>query len=228
MPRVTAVVLAGGLSRRMGRDKAFVELQGAPLVTLVIDRVRAVSNEIIVVANDQEESYSRLGTRVIGDLIPGKGSLGGIYSGLVAARESLVLAVACDMPFLNADLLRYMVSLAPDFDVVVPRVSDPSGRAPGHAFEDGPSRDRGARKTGRSTAKESNLHPLHAVYSKACLAPMEERIQADDLRMISFFESVRVRVVESPEVDRFDPKHLSFFNANTPQDLETACELVQR
>jgi molybdopterin-guanine dinucleotide biosynthesis protein A len=226
LPRVSAIVLAGGNSRRMGRNKAFIEFEGKPLIARVIERVQPLCSEVIVVANDAD-AYARFGTRVVGDVYPGKGSLGGIFSGLQAAREPFALAVACDMPFLNTALLRYLISLAWQFDVVIPRAQDPSGKVP-RSMRDEKAHGSAPRQFDQPIAKERNLHPTHAVYSKQCLAPMHARLRADDLRAISFHEGLRVRIVETDEVNRFDPKHLSFFNANTPEDLEAARFLEER
>jgi molybdopterin-guanine dinucleotide biosynthesis protein A len=179
--RVTAVVLAGGQSRRMGRDKAFIDFDGVPLVSRVIERVGNICSEVIVVTN-KPDAYSPIlsgvrGARIVGDVYPGKGSLGGIFSGLKAARDDHVLAVACDMPFLNEDLMRYMISLAPGFDLVIAHAHEPSGRTPRGARGD--SRDKGRLQWANSPiAKERDLHPMHAVYSKSCLAPIEERLLA--------------------------------------------------
>ena len=221
LPRVSAVILAGGESRRMGRDKAFLDLGGAPLVTRVIERVAPLCTEVILVANNAS-AYAPFGYPVVPDVYPGKGSLGGIFSGLQAAHEQYALAVACDMPLLNPELLSYLISLAPSFDVVIPRAREESGRAPWPTSATSPSREKKQRPVDRPIAKEINLHPMHAVYSKNCLPAMQTRLLQNDLRAIGFHDLVRVRVVEPAEVDRFDPKHLSFFNANTPEDLETA------
>jgi molybdopterin-guanine dinucleotide biosynthesis protein A len=70
--------------------------------------------------------------------------------------------------------------------------------------------------------KESGLQAMHAIYSKCCLEPMRARLLADDLRIVNFFDEVRVRVVEPDEIARFDPRALSFFNVNTPDDLRIA------
>jgi molybdopterin-guanine dinucleotide biosynthesis protein A len=225
LPRTSAVVLAGGASQRMGRDKALVEFDGEPLLARVIERVRTLSEDIIIVANDAE-AFARFGVPVIPDVYPGKGSLGGIFSGLRAAREPYALAVACDMPFLNLPLLHYLISLAPPFDVVIPRAQDPSGKVPRSTRGDKPEGSKKSRPIDSPIAKESNLHPMHAVYSKRCLQAMERRLLADDLRLISFHPDVRVRIVEPSEVEQFDPQRLSFFNANTPEDLATASRLV--
>jgi molybdenum cofactor guanylyltransferase len=225
LPRVSAMILAGGASRRMGRAKALIDFDGAPLITRVIERVKPLCSEVIIVANDAEV-YAQFGYRIVGDVYPGKGALGGILSGLQAVHEASALAVACDMPFLNGALLRYLISLAPQYDVVIPHAHDRSGRAPRSPRGDKTAGDL-APRANRPIAKEIDLHPMHAVYSKNCLPAIEEQLRGDDLRLIGFLDSVRVRVVEPEEIDRFDPQHLSFFNANTPEDLEIASRLVE-
>jgi molybdopterin-guanine dinucleotide biosynthesis protein A len=206
LPRVSALVLAGGQSRRMGRDKALLDFNGAPLITRVIARVRQVCAEVIIVANDAS-TYTQFGLSVIGDIYPGKGSLGGIFSGLQAVHAEYALAVACDMPFLSEVLLRYLISLAPQADVVIPRAHAPIGKA------------RRATRYDQLAVKESGLQATHAIYSKRCLQPMRAHLRVDDLRTINFFDEVRVRVVEPDEIAPFDPQFLSLFNVNTPDDL---------
>lgn len=214
-PRASAVILAGGKSRRMGRDKAFLEFDGQFLIERVIARVSQVCDAVSIVSNDLD-LYARFGVPVMGDVYPNKGSLGGIFTGLQSTREEYVLVVACDMPFLNEALLRHLISLAPQADVIVPRAKDLSSNV---------HRGRPDASTMRF-AKDADLHPTHAIYSKRCIDPMRARLLADDLRIISFYDMMKVRVVEPDEIDRFDPKHLSFFNANTPEDLEFARSLV--
>ncbi len=216
LSQVSGIIVAGGASRRMGRDKAFIDFDGVPLIARVLERVQPLCTEVTIVANDQP-AYAQFGVPVIGDLYPGKGSLGGTYSGVLAAREQYVLAVACDMPFLNTELLKYLISLAPQFDVVIPRAADLVTKTP---------RAEKLRKRQRLLAKQVDLQPMHAVYAKTCLPAMEARIREGDLRLIGFHDDVRVHVVEPAEVDRFDPQHLSFFNANTPEDLEVARAFV--
>jgi molybdopterin-guanine dinucleotide biosynthesis protein A len=204
---LTGIVLAGGASRRMGRNKAWVELDGKPLVVRVIDALRKVSTETIVVTNNEVE-YRGLNVRAVPDVYPGKGSLGGLYSGLKAAENDWVFAVACDMPFLNTELVQFLIARSSDCDVIIPAAADNSRS------------DSGTGK--RETAKKRNLHPLHALYRKTCLLPMRHAIENDDLRMISFHDAVRVDVVAQAEVERYDPQHLSFWNVNTTEELHRA------
>jgi len=117
---ISSVILAGGQSRRLGQDKAFVEVGGQPLIERVLQVVRALSDDVVIVTNDPAR-YERLGVRLVGDIYPGKASLGGIYTGLASARAEQALVVGCDMPFLNLGLLRHMIRLAAGYAVVIPR-----------------------------------------------------------------------------------------------------------
>jgi len=117
----SAVVLAGGRSSRLGQDKAFLRINGQFLIERILEKLAQLSDEVIVVTNEIEK-YAQFEAIVVGDMFPGTGALGGICSGLRAATRSHSLVVACDMPFLNLSLLRYMQGLAPRCDVVIPRV----------------------------------------------------------------------------------------------------------
>jgi molybdopterin-guanine dinucleotide biosynthesis protein A len=118
---ITSVVLAGGESSRLGSDKALLQVKGQFLIERIVDRLRQLSEEIIIVA-DEVDKYEEFEAIVVSDVYPGKGSLGGIYSGVKRASDSHSLVVACDMPFLNPSLLRYMQALAASYDVVIPRI----------------------------------------------------------------------------------------------------------
>jgi molybdopterin-guanine dinucleotide biosynthesis protein A len=117
---LTGIVLAGGASRRMGRDKAFLDLGGRPLIAHVIERMAQVCAEVLVVAGDVQP-YAGLDARLVEDRFRGVGVLGGLHAGLAAAAHELALAVGCDMPFLEPDLLRAFAGWAEGADVVVLR-----------------------------------------------------------------------------------------------------------
>ena len=197
---VSGVVLAGGRSRRLGRDKAVEPFQGQPLIRRVIDRVSQVTQEIVVVVADPARGQSlplEAAHRVALDRYPDTGSLGGIFSGLWAARHQWALVVSCDMPFLNPDLLRHMLTLRRGADAVVPVV-------------------------------EGRPEPTHALYSRRCLLAIESRLQASELKISGFFDQVRVHYLEEDDIIKFDPERLSFFNVNTPEELEQALALASR
>ena len=193
---VSGIVLAGGQSARLGTDKSFINVNGQSLIEHIVAKLTRLSDDVIIVTNSPDE-YDHLEARLVGDIYPGKGALVGIYSGLRAAANAYSLVVACDMPFLDLNLLRYMIILAREHDVVIPRI----GGLP---------------------------EPLHAIYSKNCLEPIDRLLARGGLKIIDFFSEVRVRYVEESEVDIFDPQHLSFFNVNTPNDLEEMKKLARK
>lgn len=117
---VSVVIQAGGESRRMGQDKGLVQLAGRPLVQHVLDRVRSLGDELWITTN-RPESYAFLGVPTASDPEPGLGALAGLRTALRAARADTVLVVACDMPFLQPALLRYLLSRAGEADIVIPR-----------------------------------------------------------------------------------------------------------
>lgn len=114
-------MLAGGKSSRMGFNKAFIEFGGKRLIEATVDRLKALFPEVLIIANDPP-LYAYLGVKVVSDLIPDSGSLGGIYTGLSAASHPACFFVACDMPFLNAELIKLLIREAEGWDAVVPRV----------------------------------------------------------------------------------------------------------
>ena len=125
----SGIVLAGGRSRRLGRAKALEPFQGEPLIRRVIDRLSRITDDLVFVVNDHEQASALpissrdtdLTYEIVIDKYPDGGSLGGIYTGLLAAESQLAFVVACDMPFLNVELMRHMLSMRDGQDVVVPR-----------------------------------------------------------------------------------------------------------
>lgn len=130
MSTVSAIVLAGGQSRRMGRDKALIDFQGNPVIVHVIAALRELTEDVLVVSN-RADLYSPFGARVVPDYHPPCGPLGGLAVGLQTMLHELAIVVACDMPFLNVTLLRGLIERIAQYDAVVPQTSD--GFEPLHA-----------------------------------------------------------------------------------------------
>jgi molybdenum cofactor guanylyltransferase len=120
MMPVTGVILAGGKSRRMGRDKAFLPLGKGMLIERVIEVIQQVADDVILITNTPEQ-YQRFGLPMFADVIPEAGSLGGIYTGLMHAKTAHSLCLACDMPFVKPAFLRLLCETAAEADVVIPR-----------------------------------------------------------------------------------------------------------
>ena len=116
---VAGLILAGGASSRMGRNKARITLDGQPLVARVVAALHPLCDELLIVANDAEP-YRFLRLPVVPDIQPGYGPLMGLYSGLKAASGELAIVTAVDMPFLTSDFLRFLRSFTPGYDVVIP------------------------------------------------------------------------------------------------------------
>jgi len=195
---ITSIVLAGGRGLRLGRDKATETINGQSLVKRVVTSVSSFTSDIIVVSGSDKaflglDGYPRL--RVVADVYPGKGPLVGIYSGLMASSAEYNLVVACDMPFLNRELIAYLLKETGGYDVVLPRLGD-------------------------------MVEPLHAVYSRACLPTIEEMFRQGKYGVHQLYDQVKVRYVETDEIDRFDPRHMSFFNINTEVNLAAAREMA--
>ena len=127
---MAGAVLAGGPSRRMGRDKGLLQFGGRPLIQAVLDAIRPLFPEIMIVCNDSA-LYGGWAVPVVPDRIPAKGPLGGVHGALCASRLPYIFCVACDMPFLNPDVIAHLCRLAPGYDAVVPRTD--AGWEPLHA-----------------------------------------------------------------------------------------------
>ncbi len=118
----TGIILAGGKSSRMGEDKGLVFLEGQPMVTHVIEQLKEVVGEVIVIANNTE--YQQFGFPVYADLVLGKGPVGGIYTGLVYSKTELNLCISCDTPFVSAQFLKWLLSQANGSMVTLPRFNE--------------------------------------------------------------------------------------------------------
>lgn len=190
------VIQAGGKSSRMGQDKSFIRVCGKPLIQLVIEKVSSLSNDLIVTSNEPEKFFN-FNVKVVQDEYSGVGALAGLHAGIKAAKFDLVIAVANDMPFINLDLFTYMQhQILPDFDVVIPYTKD-------------------------------GYEPFHAIYRKStCLHAIENAIQNQERRIISWFNYVKVFQINDAEVKKFDPKGLAFFNINTIEDFNNAIKLL--
>jgi molybdopterin-guanine dinucleotide biosynthesis protein A len=124
-------ILAGGASSRMGRNKALLPFRGRPLLHHLLDVLKPLFSEILLSANDPAP-YSAFGLRVVPDLFAERSSLAGVHALLKAATAPRVFVVACDLPFLNPDLIRKLLSNPGDFDVIIPESDE--GLEPLHAI----------------------------------------------------------------------------------------------
>jgi molybdopterin-guanine dinucleotide biosynthesis protein A len=192
------VIQAGGKSERMGEDKALKPFLGRPLIQQVMDRLAPIADEIIVTTN-RPTDYAFLGHRLVSDLAPGRGALGGLYTAVASAAHPIVGVVACDMPFASKALIEAATRLIveEEADVVIAKT-------------------------------EEGYEPFHAVYRRVtCVPAIQAAIDADLWKVIAWFPSVKVRELTRDEIAAADPSGLCFWNVNTPAEFAEAERLAQ-
>ncbi|MEE2828219.1 MAG: molybdopterin-guanine dinucleotide biosynthesis protein B [Myxococcota bacterium] len=195
---LTGVLLAGGASRRMGRDKAWLEFGGQLLLPRLAGQILPLcSGGVIVVRRSPDQALPELpdGVRVADDLLPEHAALGGLYTGLALAPTPHVFLAGCDMPLLSTDLVGWLAGQAPArADVLLP-------------------------------VSEGRPQPVHAIYSHHCLAAIKEALLSGEFRMDGWHGSVRVERIEEERWRSVHPSGDSFRNANSPEEL-AVCEAL--
>ena len=122
--KINAIILAGGKNIRMqGEDKAFLKIDGRPIIEILIETLKPLVNKIIVVTNSPEK-YNNYKVTLVADEVLGKGPLMGLYSGLKASSAQYNFVIACDMPFLNEALVNYMIEKRDNYDALIPKIDD--------------------------------------------------------------------------------------------------------
>jgi len=196
-PPLTAIILAGGKSNRIGfdKDKAMLRLNGKRLIDIVILKLKCIvgDNIIIVGPPGKYPSYQQ----VVPDLFHQRGPLVGIYSGLKASTSQYNLVVGCDMPFLEVKLLQYMRGNINSNDIIIPRY--------GNGY----------------------VEPLCAIYSKRCLGVIERNLKEHIFSVRMIFTHLKVKFIEDAEIKKFDQEFYSFFNINYKTDITKAEELLK-
>jgi molybdenum cofactor guanylyltransferase len=190
---LTVVIQAGGQSSRMGEDKALKPFLGRPLIERVIGRMSPIADEMIVTTN-RPADYAFLNLRLIPDLKPGRGALGGLYTAVASASHPMVAVVACDMPFASQNFFESANSLMveEEADVVIAKMDE-------------------------------GYEPFHSLYRReSCLPAIEAAIDADQWKVIAWFPQVKVHTLSPDEVKAFDPSGLCFWNLNTPEEFAEA------
>ncbi len=190
------IILAGGQSSRMGTDKALLKLSpdGPTLIEWVISAAQPVAEAGIIVVANQPGNYKWLGLPVIPDNYPGNGPLAGLEAGLAASKAENNFLLACDMPFVQTDLLKALLVWAEDtggksWDAVVPLNA------------------------------EGKPEPLCALYNARVLPVAREYLTEQMLKMSDFLSALVTRYVEAAELKRYDPDLNSFKNLNTPREM---------
>jgi len=195
---ITGIILAGGKSSRMQKNKAFLTVGNLQIIERIRKELREVCSDLMIVTNSPEE-YVDLGIKTVVDIIPRQGPLSGVHAGLVNSKHNYNLVVACDMPFISKQLAKYIIERASGYDAIVPRIN-------------------------------GLPQPLFAVYSKACIGPIEQCLNSETRKMTAFYHQINICWIDEMfirELELGNPNTI-FLNVNTPQDWEGAEELVQQ
>lgn len=194
----SAVILAGGFGRRLGRDKASCPLDGRPLLHWTATAAAGAADEIIVVRRpDQELPRSPgLDWREAADQRHDRGPLAGLEAALAIARNDLAVLLACDMPLLREAVLRAVADAAVGVDVAMPLVG----------------------------GKEQ---PLLAAYRRGVLPLAKQLLDDGEGRLRALLPLVRHRLIGEDALRRADPDLASFTNVNHPADLERAAAAIR-
>jgi molybdopterin-guanine dinucleotide biosynthesis protein A len=192
MTDVTGILLAGGKSRRMGEDKRFLLVGERSLFDRSLDVLRSLFQNVLVVIA-QDSPPLKTDVPVLQDLVPDCGGMGGLYTGLRQAKTEHVFVVACDMPFLNPAVIRYIVGLRADTDIVMAHLEN--GLQPTHALY-----------SRRCLPVVEEMVRSH-------------RVKVQD---IVSHPALRVRLITKAELIKIDPEGRSFLNVNTQSDLDSA------
>ncbi len=174
---ISACILAGGQSKRMGKDKGLVELDGKPMVVHVIDTIEKIVSPIIISTNNYDE-YSKFGYKVIEDVYPLAGPIGGLYSCLYHTKNDCVLIVACDMPYINEGLIEYLISKTDNSsDIIVP-------------------------------SHRGLIEPLCAIYNKRILSVVKQRILGSNRKMLDLLSQCKTKVINIETTHEYYHKYL--------------------
>jgi len=191
---VTAFVLAGGKSTRMGRDKAFLEFKGRILLARALELAAGVADDVRIVGDPRK--FAAFG-RVVEDIYRERGPLGGIHAALMSSSTDWNLMLAVDLPFVEPDFLKYLVSAARDAKAVVtvPRACD-------------------------------GLQPLCAVYRRGFAEVAEQSLAQGKNKIDALFANVETRIVEADELSHAGFSGQMFRNLNRPEEFEKAAHIV--
>lgn len=192
----SAIILAGGQSSRMGFDKQFLKIDERRLMDSLINKLMGEFQEIIIVTN-KPQYYIGLSHKITSDIIKNKGPLGGIHAGLKASSSQYAFVVACDMPNINMEYVRYMKESIKnkDIDSCVTKFGD-------------------------------WIEPFSSFYSKNIIESIEDHIKDNKRSINSLLKRLNVHYIEEEVARKFSPNWDMFLNLNTKEDLKDYLKII--
>ena len=185
---VVAAILAGGKSRRMGQDKAFVKIDGVFMIEKVLDVITPLISQTVIIANNPE-AYRRFSLPVYADTITGMGPLSGLHTAFEKTGAEKILLVACDMPHINPDIVRYLI----EYDEWKEEALIPFA---------------GGREQG-----------LLALYKRSAIDKVANDILQKAIQFDQFRKVISKRLIAEEELEKIEPSLKTFDNINSQEDF---------
>ena len=185
---VSAALLAGGSSKRMGLDKQFFHISGVQMFEQILPTLSSIFDDVMVVT-DSPELYKNMDVRTVSDIIPGSGPLSGIHTAIVESRSKYVYILACDMPVINVKYIDFMI------DKLIRNPSDAC-----------------------VTRKGNWIEPFHAFYSKTGLPTFEADFLESKGSIYYILKRINTLYIPESDARKFTPDWFLFCNLNTPED----------
>lgn len=187
----TAIILAGGKSSRMGFDKQFLKINEKRLINIIINKLEEEFDEIIIVTN-KPEAYNNFNEKILADIIKGMGPLGGIHSGLKESSSEYAFIIACDMPNINIDYIKYMKKIIKDEPIDV-----------------------------CTTYYKNYIEPFHGFYSREIVKDIENYLIHDNRRSIyDLVIKLNTYYIKESKAREYSFNWDMFSNLNTEEELK--------
>lgn len=185
----TAVILCGGKSSRMGFDKSKIKIDGKLLLEIIGEKLEKIFDEIILVA-EKEDKFENLKYKVVEDMEKNYGPAGGIYTGLKYAASKYVFFLACDMPKINIDYIKYLMNIVEQDEC-----------------------------DGLICKKDDWIEPLHAFYSKDLIKDFQKGIEENRLVLYDIIKNSKIKYIPEEITKKYNPDLDIFINLNYVKDL---------
>lgn len=191
--KVSCVIVSGGKSERMGRDKKFIKLKGKYFLEYAIETAKQLSEDIIISVGSEEQKkrvQKITDLKIVVDSAESKGPVVGLYEGLKECTHEYAIALPCDTPLMQARVFEHMLRECAGYDAVVPK-------------------------------KGELLQPLHAVYKvSSMLEACEKALEENQLNLSKAVSKLKVKYIPVKVFEKYDRDLLTFYNINTRKDLE--------
>ncbi len=190
---LSCIVLAGGQSKRMGKDKAFLSYKGKTFLRNILEKLDKFCNQIIIVGNKDPELYLNEANSINAEInftkdkYPYAGPLNGLLSVSDLIKNEVVYVTPCDTPLLNGEIIPFLVESLDNYDAVVPQVN-------------------------------GKYQPLNAVYTKNALKKVKDIYEKENVRsLMGFLKRINTKILDENDIKKIDKDLLTYFSVNTPE-----------